>query len=319
MATRISAPAVPLGRARAVATGRTNSAYLYILPGFIFIGFATVIGIAYSLYISFTNFDGINHYQHFSWVGLANYREVLFGTDVHTFAMLIEWTLSFALLSTVLSFAVGLGLALLLNDRNLRERSVYRTLLIIPWALPGTISILAWNGIFNDDFGYLNKFLQELGLAGQPWLSAPTWAKASVLIMNTWLAFPFMMTACLGALQSIPDELNEAAVVDGAGALSRFRFVSVPYLRSVTTPLLIGTFAYQFNNFNVIFLLTSGNPAVSNSDAGGTDILISYTYKLTLQQQRFAVAAAYTVIIFLIVGTISAIQMKSSRSFAEAK
>jgi len=308
-----------MGRARSIATGRTDSAYLYILPGFIFIGFATVIGVAYSLYISFTNFDGVNHYQHFSWVGLANYREVLFGVDVHTFAMLIEWTLAFALLSTVLSFAVGLGLALLLNDRDLPERSIYRTLLIIPWALPGTISILAWNGIFNDDFGYLNKLLNVLGLGGEPWLSAPTWAKASVLIMNTWLAFPFMMTACLGALQAIPDELNEAAVVDGAGAFSRFRFVTVPYLRSVTTPLLIGTFAYQFNNFNVIFLLTSGNPAVSNSDAGGTDILISYTYKLTLQQQRFAVAAAYTVIIFLIVGTISAIQMKSSRSFAEAK
>jgi arabinogalactan oligomer/maltooligosaccharide transport system permease protein len=306
-------------RARRVELGRTNTAYMYILPGFLFIGFATIVGLVYSLYISFTNFNGITHYQHFSWVGLRNYRTVLFGLDAHTFVMLIQWTLLFAFLSTVLAFVVGLGLALLLNDRNLRERSMYRTLLIIPWALPGTISILAWSGIFNDDFGYLNQVLNNIGIGDVPWLSDPTWAKVSVLVMNTWLAFPFMMTACLGALQAIPDELNEAATVDGAGVTTRFRFVTLPYLRSVITPLLIGVFAFQFNNFNVIFLLTSGNPAVRNSDAGGTDILISYTYKLTLQQQRFAVAAAYSVIIFMIVGVIAAVQMRSSGAFTEAK
>ncbi len=319
MATRTEVVPVPSHRrARAVPGRPTNTAYAYVLPGFLFIGFATVIGVVYSLYISFTNFDGLTHFDHWSWVGLRNYKNILVGVDVHTFALLVEWTLGFAILSTVLSFAVGFALALLLNDTNLRERAVYRTLLIIPWALPGTISILAWSGIFNDDFGYLNQLLHDIGLPRIAWLSDPTWAKTSVLILNTWLAFPYMMTACLGALQSIPDELNEAAVVDGAGRLPRFRYVTLPQLRSVITPLLIGTFAYQFNNFNVIYLLTSGNPALQNTDAGGTDILVSYTYKLTLTQQRFAVASAYTVIIFLIVGTLSAIQMRSSKAFAEA-
>jgi arabinogalactan oligomer/maltooligosaccharide transport system permease protein len=294
-------------------------AYAYILPGFLFIGLATLVGVAYSLYISFTNYDGLTHFEEFGWVGIENYREVLFGVGFGTFWMLMQWTLAFALLSTILSFGVGLALALLLNDQRLPERSLYRTLLIIPWALPATITILAWSGIFNDDFGYLNQFLETIGLGEIPWLSDSFWAKVSVLILNTWLAFPFMMTACLGALQSIPDELNEAAVVDGAGIRSRFRYVTLPHLRFVITPLLIGTFAYQFNNFNVVFLLTAGNPAVENSDAGGTDILVSYTYKLTLVQQRFAVAAAYTVVIFLIIGTISAVQMKMSRSFEEAK
>ena len=317
MATRISAPAVPVGRVRSIATGRTDSAYLYILPGFIFIGFATVIGVAYSLYISFTNFDGINHYQHFSWVGLANYREVLFGTDVHTFTMLIEWTLSFALLSTALSFVVGLGLALLLNDRDLPERSAYRTLLIIPWALPGTISILAWSGIFNDDFGYLNQLLHDLGFGKVAWLSDPNWAKASVLILNTWLAFPYMMTACLGALQSVPQELDEAAVVDGASKRARFRYVTLPHLRTVITPLLIGTFAFQFNNFNVIYLLTSGNPALQGTDAGGTDILISYTYKLALATGKgndYGLASAVSIVIFIIVATISAVSFSKTKA-----
>jgi ABC-type sugar transport system permease subunit len=214
---------------------------------------------------------------------------------------------------------IGLGLALLLNDTRIRERSLYRTLLIVPWALPGTISILAWTGIFNDDFGYLNEVLGHLGLGSVPWFGSPWWAKVAVLVVNTWLAYPFMMAACLGALQSVPFELDEAATVDGAGPVSRFRFVTLPFLRPVITPLLIGVFAYQFNNFNVIYLLTSGNPAVQNSDAGGTDILISYTYKLVLTQQRFAVAAAYTVVMFLIIAIIGAIQARASGAWAEAK
>lgn len=316
MATRTTATYGPPRFARA---RESAYAYAYILPGFLFIGLATIVGTAYSLYISFTNYDGLTHFDKFDWVGLTNYREVLFGVDFDTFWMVAKWTLVFALLSTILSFVVGLALALLLNDQRLPERSLYRTLLIIPWALPGTITILAWSGIFNDDFGYLNQFLETIGVGDVPWLSNGLWAKVSVLILNTWLAFGFMMVACLGALQSIPSELNEAAVVDGAGVRSRFRYVTLPHLRFVITPLLIGTFAYQFNNFNVVYLLTAGNPAVENSDAGGTDILVSYTYKLTLVQQRFAVAAAYTVVIFLIIGTISAVQMKMSRSFEDAK
>jgi arabinogalactan oligomer/maltooligosaccharide transport system permease protein len=318
MATRTSAASIPRHGSRAAFAGRTNSAYFYILPGFAFIVVTTVIGLAYSIYISFTNLDGIYHFNDSKWIGLGNYREV-FGTDLHTLLMLVEWTLSFAALSAILSFAVGLGLALLLNDRGIRERSVYRTLLIVPWALPSAISILAWTGIFNDDFGYLNQVLGHLGLDKVPWFGSPWWAKAAVITVNVWLAYPFMMAACLGALQSVPYELDEAAVVDGASSFARFRYVTLPFLRPVVTPLLIGVFAYQFNNFNVIYLLTSGNPAVPNSDAGGTDILISYAYKLVLTQQRFAMAAAYTVVMFLIVAVIGAIQAKASGAWVEAK
>jgi arabinogalactan oligomer/maltooligosaccharide transport system permease protein len=319
MATRATAPTLPRQRPRSVGGGSSRSAYLFILPGFAFIVITTVIGLVYSLYISFTNFDGINHFNHWSWVGLRNYRDVLFGTDLSTFMMLLEWTLAFAALSTIFSFAVGLGFALLLNDRRMRERSFYRTLLIVPWAVPATISILAFSGIFNDDFGYLNAVLRHLGMSNVPWLGDPWWAKAAVLIANTWLTYPFMMTACMGALQSVPDELGEAATVDGASPVNRFRFVTLPFLRPVITPLLIGVFAYQLNNFNIIFLLTSGNPAVQNSNAGGTDILISYTYKLVLQQQLFAIAASYTVMTFLVAAVIGVIQARASGAFMEAK
>jgi arabinogalactan oligomer/maltooligosaccharide transport system permease protein len=151
------------------------------------------------------------------------------------------------------------------------------------------------------------------------WLNDPTWARFSVVLVNVWASFPFMMTACLGALQSVPDELGESARIDGAGPLSRFRYVSFPFLRSVVTPLLIGNFAFQFNNFNAIFLLTRGNPPSQATEAGQTDILISYTYSLVLERQRYAVAACYAVLIFLIIGTISLINMKLTRAFEETK
>jgi arabinogalactan oligomer / maltooligosaccharide transport system permease protein len=318
--------------ARAVATaaverpGRPKSmarqsayAYAYILPSFLFIAFATLIGVFYTVYISFTNADGLEHFDPETWdrVGLRNYREVLFDVELATFIQVFRWTFVFALLSVAISFVVGLLLALLLNDKSIRERNIYRTLLIIPWALPGTIAILSWSGILNSDFGYLNNFLEDMHLGRVNWLNDPLWAKVSVILVNVWLSFPFMMTACLGALQSVPDELAESARIDGAGAVSRFRFVTFPFLSAVVTPLLIGSFAYQFNNFNAIFLLTRGNPASLDTDAGQTDIMVSYAYSLSLTQQRYAVAAAYTVMIFLIIATISLVQMKLSRAFEE--
>ena len=298
---------------------QTAYAYSYILPSFLFIAFATLIGVFYTVYISFTNADGLEHFDPATWdrVGLRNYRDVLFDLELSTFLQVFRWTFFFALLSMAISFAIGLLLALLLNDKTIRERNIYRTLLIVPWALPGTIAILSWSGILNSDFGYLNNFLEDIHLGRVNWLNDPNWAKASIVLVNVWLSFPFMMTACLGALQSVPDELAESARIDGAGAVSRFRFVTFPFLRAVVTPLLIGNFAYQFNNFNAIYLLTRGNPASPDSDAGQTDIMISYTYSLAITQQRFAIAAAYAVMIFLIIATISLVQMKFSRAFEE--
>jgi arabinogalactan oligomer / maltooligosaccharide transport system permease protein len=310
----IERPGRPRGMAR-----QTAYAYAYIAPAFFFLAFATLIGVFYTVYISFTNADGLEHFDPSTWenVGLRNYREVLFDLELSTFLQVFQWTFLFALFSMAFSFAVGLVLALLLNDKSLPERDLYRTLLIIPWAIPGTIAILSWSGILNSDFGYMNNFLESIGLPRVNWLNDPTWAKFSVVLVNVWLSFPFMMTACLGALQSVPDELGESARIDGAGPVSRFWYVSFPFLRSVVTPLLIGNFAFQFSNFNAIFLLTRGNPASVDSDAGETDILISYTYSLTITQQRFAIAACYAVVIFLIIGTISLINMKMSRAFEE--
>jgi arabinogalactan oligomer / maltooligosaccharide transport system permease protein len=306
-------------KARFTTARHTAVAYVYILPAFAMIAFATLIGVGYTFYLSFTNYDLLDHFEEFEWIGIRNYEKILTGVDLGTTVRVLTWTLTFAFLSMAFSFIVGLLLALLLNDGKLRERGLYRTLLIVPWALPATIAILSWNGILNTDFGYMNDLLKDVGLGKVPWLSDPFWAKFSVLLVNTWLSFPFMMTACLGALQAVPDELHEAAEIDGAGAVHRFRYITLPYLGSVVVPLLIGNFAFQFNNFNVIYLLTRGNPAVGRSEAGETDILISYTYDLTLTQGLFAVAAAYATLIFLIIAAVSFVQMKLSGQFEEAR
>jgi arabinogalactan oligomer/maltooligosaccharide transport system permease protein len=301
---------------------RAATPYAFLAPGFFFMTFSTLIAVGFSLWISFTNYDLYHPLGKFHSVGLRNYKELLTsgGLSVHTFVRVFEWTLMFAAFSTAISFLVGLFLALLLNDPQIKERNVYRTLLIVPWAVPGAITILAWSGILNEDFGYMNKLLAHVGVGEIHWNTQVFWARFSILLVNVWFTFPFMMTACLGALQAVSDELLEAARIDGARWWGQFRFVVFPTLRGVVVPLLITNFAFQFNNFNIIYLLNKGLPPdVGDPAAGKSDILGSYAYKLTLQQQRYGLAAAIGVFIFLIVGTISFVQMRASGAFKEAR
>ena len=263
--------------------------------------FSTLVAIGYTVYISFTNYS-LYHFTSFDWIGIANYKSIFSALDASAFGRTLLWTIAYSLLATLIAFVIGLGLALLLNDQQIKERNVYRTLLIVPWALPAAITILAWSGILNSDFGYANHLLGSLGISPVPWLSNATWAKVSVLGVSVWAGYPFMMTACLGALQSVPDELVEAAKIDGAARVSIFRFVTFPVLRSVIVPLIISTYSFNFtNNFNMIYLLTGGGPAVAGSQAGATDTVLSYSYNLTLTYQRYGIASAVAVTVFAIV------------------
>jgi maltose/maltodextrin transport system permease protein len=218
-----------------------------------------------------------------------------------------------------------LSFALVLNNNTLKGRSIYRTLLIIPWAIPAFISVLIWkNGFFNETYGIINKFIVS-GLFNKDsiqWMTNPFWAKVAVLIVNTWLGFPYMMTVSLGALQSIPDELYEAASIDGASKSQRFWKITFPLLMTTVAPLLVGSFAFNFNNFVNIYLLTGGGPAIPNTStpAGATDILISYTYKLAFEAGRgqdFGFASAISILIFFIVAGISFVNFRISGSFEE--
>ncbi len=259
-------------------------------------------------------------------VGFSNFIKMIKDPRINKpFLQVFTWTFTWAALSVLFTFTIGLALALVLNDPGMKGKKIYRTLLIIPWAIPAFISVLVWkNGMFNETYGIINRFIVQ-GLLGAEkpikWLSDPLWAKAAVLIVNTWLGFPYMMTVSLGALQSIPGELYEAAAIDGANGRQRFWKITFPLLMVSVAPLLVGSFSFNFNNFVGIYLLTGGGPAIpgSSTPAGATDILISYTYKLAFEGrgQDFGFASAISILIFIIVGSFSWLNFKLSGAFEE--
>lgn len=291
--------------------------YAYLSPALITIALFSLAPVLYTIYLSFTNFN-LNHFEQFQFVGFENYKQILVGPFFQVFWPVFVWTFVYALTAVLFEYAIGLFLALLLNNPRMKETNLYRAFLVIPWALPAAIAILAWSGLYNDSFGQINLFLSHLGLPKVPWLNDPSWAKIAVLIATVWLGYPFMMNVALGALQSIPKDLYEAADIDGAGRWKKFWSVTFPGLMSSTLPLLISSFAFNFNNFGAAFLITGGGPPRMDTQfAGYTDILVSSAYSMTLTFYRYDLASTLSFIIFVIVGVISFINMKATRAFEE--
>ncbi len=222
------------------------------------------------------------------------------------------WTITFALLTVITTFALGLLLALALN-KPIRGRRIYRSILVLPYAMPSVMSILIWGGMFNTEFGAINT-LFGTDIA---WFSDPNFARTAVILVNLWLGFPYFYLISSGSLQAIPSELQEAAAIDGANPRQIFRKITLPLLMQILSPLLIASFAFNFNNFNLIYLLTGGGPR-NNLDgeiAGATDILISYTYKIAFgsETQDLGLASAISLIIFVLVASISLYSLRKSK------
>ena len=258
-----------------------------------------------------------------AFTGFRHYRDVLTSETIRgPFVGVFIWNVIFALASVVLTFGLGLILSLVLQHERMRGRTFYRSIYILPYAIPAFLSILIWQGLLNQQFGQVNDLLEAIGIERVAWLTEGTWAKVSVLLVNTWLGFPYMFLITTGALQSIPVELQEAARVDGAGGWKVFWKVTFPLLMVSLSPLLIGSFAFNFNNFVLIFLLTNGGPPILDAavPVGATDILITFTYDLALAGgvgNRFALAAAITVFIFFVVMMISAVSFRFTRRLEE--
>jgi arabinogalactan oligomer/maltooligosaccharide transport system permease protein len=253
-------------------------------------------------------------------VGLENFKTILTDPLIRDpFIRVFVWTFAFAFLSVLIQFAVGLFLAITLNKPGLMLRRTQRSLLVLPFAMPAFLAVLVWQGLLNDEFGIVNQTLHT----DIPWLFDPTWAKVSCILVNVWLGFPYWFLVCTGALQAVPEELTEAARVDGAGGLQVFRKVTLPLLLVATAPLLIASFAFNFNNFNNIYFLTGGGPyQVEQTVAGSTDILISYTYKIAFQAgsgAQYGLAAAVSIFIFFIVAGISAISFWRTKALEEIR
>ncbi len=260
------------------------------------------------------------------WVivtGFENYQQVFTNERIRgPFIQVFTWNVIFAVGSVFITFAIGLALANALQDERLRGRAIYRSIYILPYAIPAFLSVLIWRGLLNESFGQVNNLLESIGLDAIPWLGDPFWAKVAVLLVNAWLGFPYMFLITSGALTAIPEELKEAARVDGASAWRVFRTITLPLLLVSTAPLLIGSFAFNFNNFVLIFMLTNGGPPVPNAAVplGETDILISFTFDLAVNAGRgnqFALGSAIVVMIFVIVAVISAISFRFTKRLEE--
>jgi arabinogalactan oligomer/maltooligosaccharide transport system permease protein len=248
-------------------------------------------------------------------VGFKNFVSVITDPVVRgPFVRVLIWTFVYAFLTVITTFIFGLALALLLNHPGVKGRKFLRSTLIIPYAMPGFLSLLIWAGFLNDDFGVINNLFNS----HIPWLTDPFWAKVSTVLVNLWLGFPYMFLICTGAIQSIPAELAEAAEVDGAKPRQILTKIKLPLLLVTVSPLLIGSFAYNFNNFGGIYLLTGGGPPVADSQiAGATDILISYTYKLAIEAGHgndYGLACAISILIFFIVAGVSTLSFTRTRA-----
>ncbi|MDX1662885.1 MAG: ABC transporter permease subunit [Candidatus Promineifilaceae bacterium] len=234
---------------------------------------------------------------------------------------IIIWNFAFATLSVLTTFAMGLFVALIYNDPSFPAKKVIRSFLLVPYTIPSLITILIWRGLLNPQVGIVSETLQGVFGASPPWFSDPMWAKIGILLINLWLGYPYFMLICSGALQAIPGDIYEAAEVDGASAWQRFWRLTLPLLLVAVGPLLIASFTFNFNNFNVIYLYNRGGPPIANTPtpAGHTDLLITYVYQLAFGSRgaQYGLASAITIIIFFIVAALTLFQFRYTTMWEE--
>ncbi|WP_225743013.1 sugar ABC transporter permease [Marinilactibacillus sp. Marseille-P9653] len=293
--------------------------YLISGPALLLLIFSVVFPILFSFSIAFTNYNLYNSppANLINWVGFDTFIQI-FTVDIWrtTFFDVLSWTIIWTLLATTLQVSIGIFLAVLVNQKDLKFKKLIRTILVLPWAVPGFVTILIFAGLFNDSFGVINTgLLSFFGIEAIPWLTNPFWSRVALIGIQGWLGFPYVFIVTTGVLQSIPDDLYEAAIIDGASAIQKFKTITLPLIFISISPIIITQYTFNFNNFNIIYLFNGGGPAVSGSNAGGTDILVSWIYSLTMSSSQFALAAALTILLSIFVISIALWQFRRTKSF----
>ena len=294
-----------------VGRGRAKSrlAHIYVAPALIALATLTFYPILYGMWLAFTNADQ-SRLGDEAWIGLANFATVFASSGLWRVTL---FTFVWAVSNVFAHVFLGLVLAVALNRRGLRGRTVYRTILLLPWAIPGYISVLAWNGMLQPD-GLVNAFL---GTAIDFFAGANS-ARSVVILVNIWLGVPFMMMVLSGALQALPSNMYEAAKIDGVSRWDQFRYLTFPNLKGTLVPVSLLSFIWTFNTFNTIYLLTRGNPYVGFGEPGATDTLITYVFAVAFEYGRYGVAAAWSVLIFLMLVGFSWLYLKRTRAMEAA-
>lgn len=299
--------------------------YPYVIsgPAILLLVFAVIFPIMFSFALAFTNYD-LYHSPPahlFDWVGFKTFANI-FTVDIwrSTFFDVLGWTVVWTLLASTLQITIGVFLAVVVNQKDLKLKRFIRTMFVLPWAVPGFVTILVFAGMFNDSFGAINNdILAFFNISPIPWMTDALWTRVALITIQGWLGFPYIFIVTTGILQSIPEDLYEAAVIDGATSWDKFMNITLPVILTSMAPTLITQYTFNFNNFNIIYLFNGGGPATPGSTAGGTDILVSWIYKLTMQSSQYALAAALTILLSVFVIAIAMWQFRKSNSFNQER
>ncbi len=291
--------------------------------------FFVMVPLLFSTAVAFTNYSAPNNIppnNTVDWVGADNFV-TLFGGDStwsSAFGRIAVWTLVWALMATVTCYFGGLIMAVILHENNFKIKPLFRTIFILPYAVPAVVSMLVWNNLLNGTFGPINRTLMEIGLISNPipWLSDATMAKFMAVAVNLWAGFPYFMLLSMGTMTAISNDVFEAARIDGASKLQMFRRITLPLVLYQTMPLIIMSFTHNVNNFGAIFFLTNGYPKVADSTlsgAGGTDILVTWIYRLTVNLLKYNYASVIAVLIFIVLAPFAIWNFSRTKSYREGE
>lgn len=281
----------------------------------------TVLPLIFMISMAFTNYSKVdNHLVLFDWVGLENFKKVLSFNDSvgKQFWSVLGWTLIWAVFATGLNYILGMILAIVINRKGTRGKGFWRFCFILSIAVPQFVSLLIVRTMFSQE-GAINVLLKNWGLidSSLPFWTDATWARVMVIIINLWVGIPYTMMNATGILQNIPQELYESAKVDGANAVVTFFKITLPYMMFVMTPYLITQFTGNVNNFNVIFLLSGGAPTPVGNSAGKTDLLVTWLYKLTVDQQYFNLGAVIGIMTFIVLAVVALVTYRNTASYKD--
>lgn len=297
---------------------------LLMTPPLTFIFGFTVLPLIFMICMAFTNYSKIdNHLVLFDWVGLENFRALFDSQSIlgSTFWSVLGWTLVWAFFATFSNYIFGMILAIVINRKETKAKGFWRFCFVLSCAVPMFVSLLIMRTMLQPN-GAVNVLLRNIGIIAQdaslPFFTNPTWARVTVIVINVWVGVPYTLLQLTGVLQNIPEDLYEAARVDGANAVQSFFKITLPYMIYVTTPYLIATFTGNVNNFNVIYLLSGGDPVTNlASTAGKTDLLVTWLYKLTIDKQYYNIGAVIGILTFIILAVGALFTYRNSKSYKD--
>lgn len=288
-----------------------------------------VVPLIFSVAVAFTNYSAPDHISPgnvVDWVGAQNFKELTVGGNNWSrgFGRVALWTVIWAFMATFTCYFGGLLIAVMLNEAKIKFNGIFRTIFILPYAVPAVITMITWRNLLNGTFGVINRTLIQLGVINEPipWLGSPLLACVMCIVINLWAGFGYFMMLSMGTMTAINGDLYEAAQIDGATSRQVLWSITLPLVLYQTMPQIIMSFTHNLNNFGIIFFLTGGTPTTADSTttlAGATDILVTWIYKLTMTLQRYNYASVIAVLIFVVMAPFAIFTFRSTKAFKEGE